>query len=222
MKQKSIIFLVLIFYNISFGGIKMMVGSNNSGILNSNKFTNSSMSYELEISKNLNSKFFDAWSCGINISDIGMEKFNCRIDDTLFNTTSYMDVYVNIRYAEIPIRFHKNIFNRNNFTTSIFMGPSLFFPLKNNSNFISVTSFDEKLEGKPKYFHGDPAPIIVNTELGLNTGVDINYSFVGFHYNYSFFLTSLNHIDNFGITEKLQVSNYSVYIDMNKIIRKFK
>ncbi len=219
MKQKLILFLLLIFYNLSFGGIKMMVGNNNSGILGSNEFTNNSISYELEISRETDSKFFDMWSFGINLSEIGMENLNCRIDKTLSNTTSIMDVYVKIRYAEIPIRFHKNIFPKNKFNISFFIGPSLFYPLKNNSEFISIDSYNEKLEGKSDYLHGDTAPLLINTELGLNTGVNLNYSFLGFHYNYSVFLTSLNRIENIGITEKLQVSNFSFYIDLTRLIK---
>lgn len=222
LKRKTIFLLIMLLANLSFGEFKVMIGTNNSGIFGSNEFTNNSYSYELEISKNLNSKIFDKWSFGINLSEIGMEELNCRIDKTLSNTTSFMDVYVKIRYAELPIKFHKNVFSKNNFATSIFMGPSLFFPLKNNSNFISITSFDEKLEGKPKYLHGDSAPLIMNTEIGLNVGAEIKYSFIGFHYNYSLFLTSLNRIENFGITEKLQVSNFSLFVDAFELVKKIK
>ena len=222
LKRKTIFLLIMLLVNLSYGEVKVMIGTNKSGILGSKEMPTNSYSYEFEISKKMNSKFFDKWSCGLNVSEIGMENLNCRIDKSLSNTTSYMDVYVKIRYAEIPIKFHKNVFSRSNFATSFFIGPSLFYPLKNNSNFISVTSYDEKLEGKPKYLHGDSAPLIINTEIGLNAGAEIKYSFIGFHYNYSLFLTSLNHIENFSITEKLQVLNYSLFVDIIELFKKIR
>ena len=217
-KPKPISFLVLLWVNLSFGGIKVMIGTNKSGILNSKEMTNNSHSYELEISKKLNSKFLDECSYGINISEIGMEELYCRIDKTLSITTSFFDVYVKIRYAEIPLKFHKNVVSKNKFTASFFIGPSLFYPLKNNSKFIRITNYNEKLEGKPKYLHGDTAPLFINTEIGLNTGINIKYGFLGLHYNYSVFLTPLNHIENFSIPEKLHVSNFSLFIDVSKLI----